>query len=138
MPLNARGLVVVGYLVVMGIATLAVGTVDFLLAVETPTATALVGAIGAAAVGSALSSVGLALYFEQEWARILAVVVLVGLIGLNATSVVIDEGFDRWFAVAQLPLNLLAAGSLLVADPIESVDPVETTESATRIGTTLK
>ncbi|AWB27346.1 hypothetical protein [Halococcoides cellulosivorans] len=138
MTLRMRGLVVALYLAILGLATLVDGMTDVVVAFGDATTLSIVGAVGTTAVGTALASVAMALYFEQRWARILALVVLVVLVALNAYTIAVGTGFDRWFAAGQVLPNLVVFAYLTLRDPLTREKRVESSESATRIGTTLK
>jgi len=138
MALHWKGLDTVLYLGIVGFATLIVGMGDIMIAFGGATTFQIVGAIGTTAAGAGLTSVALALYFEQEWARIVGVIVLTALIVLNGYTIVVATGIDRWFAAGQILPNVIVLGYLTLRDPLEREGPVDTSESATRIGTTLK
>ncbi|MFB6162242.1 MAG: hypothetical protein ABEJ86_02220 [Halococcoides sp.] len=138
MALDWKGVVTVLYLGIVGFGTLVVGTGDVIIASGGATTLQIVGAIGTTAAGAGLTSVALALYFEQEWARIFGVVVLTVLVVLNGYTIVMAVGFDRWFAAGQVLPNLIVLGYLTLRNPLEREGPVDQSESATRIGTTLK
>ncbi|MFW6436879.1 MAG: hypothetical protein ACOCYZ_04530 [Halococcoides sp.] len=138
MTLRMRGLVIAIYLAILGLATLVDGMTDVVVAFGDATTLSIVGAIGTTAVGTALVSVAMGLYFEQRWVRIMALLVLGALIVLNVYTLVVGAGFDRWFAAGQILPNLVVLAYLTVRDPLTREKRVESSESATRIGTTLK